>query len=343
MAIITLRLKEIKTQNEGRAKSCRYCGNAILQSWGKVSKPVVDNQVNRVEVQRYRCCGCGKTFRHYPTGVSRADQSERLKGLAAICWQLGLSLRSVSGVLGAFGVSLSHMSVWRDVQQAGQAPKGKKGVRIAGVDGFYMQVKGKDTGMMVLVDLGTGQPLAIGEINEKDPQAVADWLRDKVKDLGIEVIVTDDLESYDQAAKQLEVKHQVCRFHFLRWVMKAIKEFEALLGEDWLDTLLELRRIVRCMPSDAQHLLHLMWKRVVPPKEKGEKNDVLYRLRLLILRLAENWPRYVYFQQDPDVPKTNNRTEQAIGRWRNRSLTTRGFKTNQGLSAAFFLCNTSPK
>ena len=40
-------------------------------------------------------------------------------------WSLGLSHRSAALILSAFGISLSHMSVWRDLQQAGQAIRQK--------------------------------------------------------------------------------------------------------------------------------------------------------------------------------------------------------------------------
>jgi hypothetical protein len=41
-----------------------------------------------------------------------------------------------------------------------------------------------------------------------------------------------------------------------------------------------------------------------------------------------------------DVPGTNNRTEQAIGRWRVRSKSVRGFKSWAGMEAAFWVCSS---
>jgi hypothetical protein len=31
-----------------------------------------------VKVYRYRCCSCRRTFRHYPEGVDRADQTHMM-------------------------------------------------------------------------------------------------------------------------------------------------------------------------------------------------------------------------------------------------------------------------
>ena len=48
---------------------------------------------------------------------------------------------------------------------------------------------------------------------------------------------------------------------------------------------------------------------------------------------------FVLFLEQDDVPATNNDTERAIGRWRIRSHSMRGFKTWAGLVNAFTLCN----
>lgn len=49
-----------------------------------------------------------RTFRHYPEGVTMADQSMRLQPPAALMQVFGLSLLKVSGVLGASVVLLCH-------------------------------------------------------------------------------------------------------------------------------------------------------------------------------------------------------------------------------------------
>ncbi len=100
-----------------------------------------------------------------------------MKKLAVICWSLGLSYRALSLILTAFGVALSRMSGWRDVQEAGQALRRKlkwKPARLVGVDGAWLDGEG----VMVAVDLGDGQLLNIAQIDEKDKAAVAGWLRE---------------------------------------------------------------------------------------------------------------------------------------------------------------------
>jgi len=44
---------------------------------------------------------------------------------------------------------------------------------------------------VVAVDMRTGQPVALGYLDEKDPQAVKKFLEPLVQRLGVSVIVTD--------------------------------------------------------------------------------------------------------------------------------------------------------
>jgi hypothetical protein len=41
-----------------------------------VNKAVRDTRARKIRVYRYRCCRCKRTFRHYPEGVTRADQGD---------------------------------------------------------------------------------------------------------------------------------------------------------------------------------------------------------------------------------------------------------------------------
>jgi len=109
---------------------------------------------------------------------------------------------------------LCLMTVWRDAQE--QAEKlGKqnqwKPVRVLGVDGEYVLGWGEKRPVMVTVDLGEGQPVAVGYVDEHDLQAVRRWLEPIVQRLGVSVIVTDDLALYRVLARQLNVEHQICQ------------------------------------------------------------------------------------------------------------------------------------
>lgn len=210
MAIVILKLAEVSQNTDVRPQSCSHCGSSLLQGWGKVCKPLLDPHLDEVEVRRFRCCDCGRTFRHYPEGVGSADQSQRLQQLAAICWVLGLSLRGATGILGALGISICHMTVWRDVQALTairSLPAPPQGVRVLSVDGRYASVDDQDNDLVLGVDIGIGDPVALARIYEKDRDALFAWLEALKEEIGAEVLVSHDFKPYFVAAERLELDH----------------------------------------------------------------------------------------------------------------------------------------
>jgi transposase-like protein len=344
MTIVTLSLAEVNEETADRPTDCPNCGSTILQSWGTVPKPLRDPELEEVRVRRFHCCDCHYTFRYYPEGVGPADQSLRLQQLATICWVLGLSTRMVTGVLGVFGIQLCHMSVWRDVQALAESwsvPAPPQGVRVLGVDGFYASIKGQDSGMVVAVDMGTGSPVALARIDEKDRPALFAWLEILKEELGVEVLVSDDFNSYSTAAERLELEHQICRFHYFRWVNRLLNRLQKQLDDEWVDLLNEVRQLLEDLPPDGSRRLFQLYRQVkAPPRIYNQPMHPLARLQKLLLRLSDNWRSYRLFLEQGDVPLTNNATERAIGRWRMRSRSVRGFKTWSGLVNAFILCNS---
>jgi len=341
MSIVVLSLPEVKRKTETRPQRCRYCQGETFQRWGKVSKPVRDNRHRTVSVYRYRCCHCRRTFRHYPQGVDQADQTQRMRKLAAVLWVLGMSLRGTCVALAAFGVRLSHMSIWRDLQeQAEQLEQRRRwqGVRVLGVDGLYPLGWGKKQPVVVAVDLGNGQPVALGHLDETNPQAVRRFLEPLVQRLGVSVIVTDDLNSYRKVAEKLGLEHQVCQFHVRRWVGRALRELSETVPKDWLWVLEEIKALLAELPPEGSRRLFELWKQI-PERRTGRDGELspLDQLRLLLIRLSEHWNSYRLFDWQTDVPWTNNGTEQAIGRMKMRARTVRGYKSWQGMQAGLLL------
>lgn len=341
MSIVILRLPDVKRKTEIRPWECPYCSGETFQRWGKVRKPVRDNRYRNVQVYRYLCCSCRRTFRHYPEGIDKADQTQRLRKLVTLGWVLGMSLRGVVTFLSAFGVTVSHMTVWRDLQeQAKLLEKRRKwqGVRVLGVDGVYPLGKGRKRPVLVAVDMGNGQPVAIGKVDESNPQAVKRWLEPLVKRLGVSVIVTDDLASFRVVAEKLEVEHQVCQFHVRRWVGRTLYELRKTVPKDWLWVLDEVGDLLEELPLEGSRRLFELWKQI-PERRVGQTGEwsPLVRLRYLLIRMSEHWESYRVFYWHNDVPWTNNGTEQAIGRMKVRSRTVRGYKSWRGMQAAFLL------
>ena len=330
---IVLQLPQVERKKLARPIKCPYCKGETFQSWGKVSRRIKDTRVRTVEVPRYRCTSCRKTFRYYPAGVSHAQQSERLRKVSVIMWSLGLSHRSVVLILAVFGVSLSHMSGWRSVQREGQRIRRRlqwKAARVVGVDGAWVAGKG----IMVAVDLGDGELLALAKIDEKEKSAVAAWLKTLKQKHNIGAIVTDDLATYKEIAQELKLGHQICQFHVRRWVGQALRKLEKELSQEWIPVLSTIQQMVDELPASGSKVLYDRWKEM-PGRTTApdEQRTPMEKLRDLLLRLSRDWQEYIEFYSDPGIPWTNNRTEQIIGRLKNRAKRVRGYKTIDGLLA----------
>lgn len=344
MAIVVLKLPAVKQRTEARPSQCPYCGGEIFQRWGGVNKPVKDVRVRNVQVYRYRCCRCKRTFRHYPTGNTRADQTERLRLFAILLWTLGLSYRASSLILSGLQVMVSFMTIWRDVQGEAQQRKKRnqwKPVRVLGLDGAYVLGWGAKQPVLVAVDMGTGEPLTVGYINEYDPHAVRRWLEPLVQQHGITVIVTDDLASYKVVAEKLQLGHQVCQFHVRRWVGKALQHLQETLPKEWLWVLEEIHQLIEVLPPDGSRSLYALWKQLPGRRSlPRQSRSSLEQLRDLVLRLSQDWPKYCVFQSEPAIPWTNNPTERTIGRMKMRARTVRGYKSWSGMEAGLLLAGS---
>jgi len=272
---------------------------------------------------------------------------------------MGLSLRGVGTIFSAFGEGLgvSKSSVWRAVQAQGEqlrqkanATQGKHRVKVLGVDGAWIKLNGETTGVMVAVDMGDGQMVSMQVLDEHDPQAVSEWLGPLVEQYGVEVIVTDDLTTYNTVEQELGVGRQVCYFHMRRWVGKSLLDLEKKLAvqeswTEWLSVIAQVRWLVEQMPHDGGEQLLDLWQKV--QKECGyrkrlEEDSPLQKLARLILALSENWRKYRLYLTEKGaqlgVPATNNMTEQMIGNGKIRSRTVRGYKSVGGVLAAFMVC-----
>lgn len=342
MSIVTLKLPEVKDCQQERPQRCPYCSGETFQRWGGEGKRVIDPQLGEVWVYRYRCCRCRRTFRHYPVGVDRARQTARMRALAAIGWLFGMSYRCGSRYLSAFGIALSRMSIWRDVQQRAEQLERErfwKPVRVVGVDGACVRGWGKTQPVLVVVDMGTGEPVTVGYVDEKDPQAVKRFLEPLIQRLGISVIVTDDLSSYKPVVEALQLEHQICQFHVRRWVGQAVHELKATLPPEWSGVAEEVRQILHDLPVEGDKRLVAI-SRKLPPSSTGRAGSnytPVDKLRSMILRLAENWARFRVFDWQEGVPWTNNPTEQVIGRMKMRARTVRGYKTWSGMASGLMV------
>jgi transposase-like protein len=331
------------------------------------AKAIRDPKHEAVEAQRYLCLRCGGTFRVYPKGVSRAQQSDALKAFSVLLYVLGLSYGAVSDALDALQILLgkalflSKTTVYRNVQASGQETRrlrrawlqqGRR-IRVIGADLTRVQCQGESLVIGVVVDDLGGIELSVDILDDESAETQVAWLRQIAEQVGAEVLVSDDADALKIVADELGLTHQVCRAHVTGNVLDKVAELttQALespdptpppltLSPDELVTDLEtVQALIEGHPHDGEKQLAALYQRycAAPAPREGEKATMWYRTRLLVLHLWNNWSRLTLYQrwQGPDgerIDGTNNSCERAIG-WgvKERYRSMRGYKRQESV------------
>jgi transposase-like protein len=337
---------------------CRYrgCDGRCFHFHQAVEKPLRDTRYPAVEAHRYQCLRCGRTFRVYPQGVSRAQTSLRVKGLAVLLYLLGLSYGAVSLALEALGVYLCKSRVYDTVQAVAERVPGLKreqvfaGLRTPALGGDLTSVKviGQWLTLGLTVDDISGLVLTIDDLSGEDTDTLREWLAPIAKAVEAKILVTDDADALKSAADALDLDQQVCKGHVQRNTAALVESLRteaatdadgslALIGlapEQAVADLTRLEQVVRTRrPEDADKLgeMHFRYIGASPPIS-GQKASVAYRLRLLLLDRWNLWSRLTRYRswQGPNgetIDGTNNGSERAIGWWvKERYRTMRGYK-----------------
>ncbi len=323
---VRLLVPQVNPLPADRPKACRWCKSPLLQRHQAVPKALIDTQLRETQAVRYRCTACGRTFRHYPQGVSHYRQSQRVMGLAVLFWTLGLSEWATSHVLHALEAGIHRSSVHRDRLRAGallrQRGMAAGRVRVLGADETTVRVRGQAQLVGFVVDGESGKTIGVDLLVCQDSTAFRQWLERYTHTLGVEVLVTDDLNTYKPVSQQLGLPQQVCLAHVRKWVVQRLRRISG-----WEEEKALIRELVRVLPADGgERLLRL---------ERRVRRSL--PLRRLVVDLIGRWPALVFHQGRSWVPATNNRTEQAIGKSKVRFKTVRGFKSVTGALAGVAL------
>jgi hypothetical protein len=88
---LQLILPQVKPMEFKKPLVCphRDCQGRHFKYHQEVDKLLKDTGYEVVTAHRYRCLRCQRTFRVYPQGVTRAQTSQRVKGLAVMLYFQG--------------------------------------------------------------------------------------------------------------------------------------------------------------------------------------------------------------------------------------------------------------
>ena len=335
------------------------CQGRHFRHHQEVDKPLKDTEYDAVSAQRYECLRCERTFRLYPSGVTRAQTSQRVKGLGVMLYLLGLSYGATSLALEALGVYMCKSSVYEAVQAAAKKVPGMKrteafaGIRTPALGGDLTSVKcnGEWLPLGLTVDDTDGLVLTVDALSAEDGDTLKEWLEPIVQAVEAKLLVTDDADAFKTAADGLGLEHQVCKGHVKRNTEAFIESMEpkvesdedgslAAIGvtpEQALKDLNRLGELILSRQPEEESELEGMHHRYTgaPPPGGGEKATNAYRLRLMSLDRWSLWRRLTRYRtwQGPKgetVDGTNNGCERAIGWWiKERYRTMRGYKRPQ--------------
>jgi hypothetical protein len=375
---LRIRLPEVRPDEYAVPLECPYgCGGRTFALHQTHTKQLADVTHTAVSVRRYRCVQCRRCFRVYPTGVTHAPRSQQLRGVGVLLYVLGLSYGAVADALHALGWRASKSSVYRDVQAAGAAVERLRQVRCGGggarrqddtaagaparhvqvlsADATYVTCRGEEVTIAVAVDALGGDVLDVELVDGESAAALRRWLEQLAAELGVEVLLSDDRDSYKMLADELGLEHALCRHHVNQNVAALVAELseQALhllhtaaptaaappgverTPEQLLEDLDFVQLLMALRPPDGAEQLGRLLKRyqAAPAPAKGAKATPWYRFRLALTRYQANWLRLTLDQRwnrrhpEQRLDGTNNVAERAIG-WfiKERYRTMRGFK-----------------
>jgi transposase-like protein len=359
---IRMRLPEVDPEAFELPEECPYegChGQHFKSHQPECAKELLDPNHHHVTAKRYRCLRCKRTFRLYPRGVSRAQRSDRLRAIGVMFYVLGMSYGGVEDALEAFGWAGSKSSIYRDVQAAGEViqrireTQGTRKVQVAGADTTFVICNREQVTIAVGADALTQDVLDIELVESESVDALRPFVQELVRTFEVEVLLSDDQDTYKQLADELDIKHGLCRAHVNRNVAKLVEALskQALKQPDprpegvhvdvdeFLEDLQYAQLIMAFRPlNGAEQLRELHHRyRAAPAPAPGERACMWYRFRLALLRWWNRWPRLTLDQEwrGPEGERldgTNNVTERTIGWWiKERYRTMRTYKRPQSI------------
>jgi hypothetical protein len=315
---------------------CPHCHTPSGRIHQKRQLAISDTRMGSVTKVRMRCRHCGLTWTCQPHGLKpHFQRSQRVRALNVLFYALGLSYAATAQVMTALGAPESDTSVYRDLLTSMSSVKalhrrGRRKVRLAGIDATYQRLaQPQNAGhqsTIFVVDFSDGHLLGVELLDEDDAQAVAALIKDLEAKYDIELWVSDEHTSYEQAIAP--ERHWLCTTHFLKNKLRRIKGLKGEVRSERMRQDLEaLEELLKQPPADGQDRVKQIYQRQrrVKRPAKGKRLSPGSKLKALAREIYEKWERV--WQQ------TNNATESAIGLClKIRSKLMRGYKVAEHIS-----------
>ena len=121
---------------------------------------------------------------------------------------LGISYRGVEDFLTALGYPVNHVTVYRDVQEAGEKIRELREewltqagrVRVVGGDPTHARCGGEDVVLGVAVEAREGSILTIDVLDNEQTETLCQWLQPLLEAVDADVLKTDDADAFKAVA-----------------------------------------------------------------------------------------------------------------------------------------------
>ena len=261
------------------------CTGSYFRFYQRVDKPLKDTVYPQVIAHRYQCLKCGRTFRVYPSGVTNAQTSQRVKGLAVLLYLLGLSYGAVSLTLEALGCYMCKSRVYDAVQAAAERVPGLRreavfgDVRTPALGGDVTSVRcnGRWLPLGLAVDDVTGTVLTIDALTGEDAETLKAWLEPIATAVGAELLVSDDADSFKSVSDELGLGHQVYKSHVKRNTETLIESLRPDAAQDRDGSLSAIEVAPAQAVADLDRLGELIKSR--QPRQEKELEEMHNRYR----------------------------------------------------------------
>lgn len=323
-----INLGDVEAEPTGKPL-CPYCnrGRVIRKEW--IERQIWDlgKEPITARTKRYACQVCGRSFIHYPRGVSRlSPYSDRLWALACLLWYLGLSVENTAKVMRAItGRRVSPSGVYKRLVMLGfnleeRLRRRKKDCPVVHIDQGYIRIRGKSWGFNIAVS-PDGDVVGLEFLPDETEETFRNILKEVKRKTRSKVVVGDFHSSHEGGTEGAGMLFWGCWFHFLRLLFRRIRKEKdpTIIDILWAATL--------PWPELEDEFCEAGIR--APP---GYTKDILFWLSdtIGLLRTGK------HLGYHPELI-TNNAAERAILRTKMRYKSIRGFSSKRGAYSALLI------
>jgi len=317
---------------------CPRCKSKKHRKHGFNEKLIIEKRITpfKIRLQRYKCKKCGF---YYQTQLNKtlnyqSTYNNEIKNYPKIINTLQhISLRNIAKIIEIeWNKRPSPQSIKNWLKETVFKKKKESKTIYSGYynyDEQYVKINGQWMYRLALFDI-KNNILVKEKIEEKlNPQTVKSFLKELKDKIPIIAITTDHKPYYRNIMDELNIKHQLCIFHFKKEIntkIKKIKRKKQLQKED-LNKIIKYKELIFQIVdfktyNDAKNL----YKKLL-----SEINEIPMIFRKIIKKkFVSNFKLYVNHLNDKNISKTSNKIENYFRNTLPKSIK-RIFKTKNGL------------